>query len=410
MLELASLGAKVLQIRSVEIAMKYGVPVHVRSSFSDAEGTWVAGEDESLEDVVVAGVAYDKSEARVHCVGVDDKPGVVAEIFGALAEKNISVDMIIQNVVARSAATATDVTFTVAKTRPRARQARSSTSVAKRVGAKGVRYDEDIVKVSIVGLGMRSHAGIAAKMFRILAAEGINIQAISTSEIKVCCSFRRSTPSSPCARSTTASTSVRGSSPPRRLEGGPFVARLADSMRSRTVLCLTKAALLGLAASGCEAAAVTPPPLFPAATLPSSEAGGEAAVPAPLAREIADGHARHLAALAPHGQWREDERFGARWCPSQDASVAVNGGSFVPFWTGGHCPTQIDPLVSTGRRFHRRIGVLPLTTGRSAFLHHVVPAPASAPSVAPAAPSWAAPAVAASAAPPAGPQQWLQIE
>ena len=97
MLELASLGAKVLQIRSVEIAMKYGVPVHVRSSFSDAQGTWVTGEDKSLEDVVVAGVAYDKNEARVHVVGLDDKPGVVAELFGALADKNISVDMIIQN-------------------------------------------------------------------------------------------------------------------------------------------------------------------------------------------------------------------------------------------------------------------------------------------------------------------------
>lgn len=185
MLELASLGAKVLQIRSVEIAMKYGVPVHVRSSFSDAEGTWVTGEDKSLEDVVVAGVAYDKNEARVHVVGVADKPGVVAELFGAMADKNISVDMIIQNAT-RDAADRTDVTFTLAKT-DLVRAKPFIEEVARRLGSTEVRYDEDIVKVSIVGLGMRSHAGIAAKMFRILAAEGINIQAISTSEIKVSC-------------------------------------------------------------------------------------------------------------------------------------------------------------------------------------------------------------------------------
>lgn len=185
MLELASLGAKVLQIRSVEIAMKYGVPVHVRSSFSDAEGTWVTGEDKALEDVVVAGVAYDKNEARVHCEGLDDKPGVVAELFGAMAEKNISVDMIIQN-VSREAAGRTDVTFTLGKT-DLLRAKPFIEEVAKRLGSLAVRYDEDIAKVSIVGLGMRSHAGVAARMFRLLANEGINIQAISTSEIKVSC-------------------------------------------------------------------------------------------------------------------------------------------------------------------------------------------------------------------------------
>mgnify|MGYP005859416593 CR=1 FL=1 len=185
MLELASLGAKVLQIRSVEIAMKYGVPVHVRSSFNDAPGTWVTGEDKSLEDVVVAGVAYDKNEARVHVASVDDKPGVVAELFGAMAEKNIPVDMIIQNAT-KEAADRADVTFTVTKT-DLVRAKPFIEEVAKRIGASGVRYDEDVVKVSIVGLGMRSHAGIAAKMFRILANEGINIQAISTSEIKVSC-------------------------------------------------------------------------------------------------------------------------------------------------------------------------------------------------------------------------------
>jgi aspartate kinase len=185
MLELASLGAKVLQIRSVEIAMKYGVPVHVRSSFNDSPGTWVTGEEKALEDVVVAGVAYDKNEARVNVIGLDDKPGIVAELFGAMADKHISVDMIIQN-ASRATSDRADVTFTLATT-DLVRAKPFIEEVAKRLGAQEVRYDEDVVKVSIVGLGMRSHAGIAARMFRILAAEGINIQAISTSEIKVSC-------------------------------------------------------------------------------------------------------------------------------------------------------------------------------------------------------------------------------
>jgi len=186
MLELASLGAKVLQIRSVEIAMKYAVPVHVRSSFSDAEGTWVTGEDKALEnDVVVTGVAYEKNEARVHVVGVVDKPGIVADLFESIAGKNISVDMIIQN-VSKAGVDRADVLFTLAKT-DLARAKGFIEEIAKRLGSSEVRYDEDVVKVSIVGLGMRSHAGIAAKMFRILANEGINIQAISTSEIKVSC-------------------------------------------------------------------------------------------------------------------------------------------------------------------------------------------------------------------------------
>lgn len=185
MLELASLGAKVLQRRSVEVAMKYGVPIHVRSSFSDAEGTWVVGEEGALESVVVHGIAYDKSEARVMLVSVEDRPGVVARIFRALADENISVDMIIQN-AAKDQEGRTDVTFTVAKlemdkVRP------IMAGLAGEVGAQGVRYDEDIAKVSIVGLGMRSHAGVAAQMFDILARESINIQAISTSEIKVSC-------------------------------------------------------------------------------------------------------------------------------------------------------------------------------------------------------------------------------
>ncbi len=184
MLELASLGAKVLQIRSVELAMKYGVVVHVRSSFSDRPGTMVIGE-EGLEGVVVAGVAYDKGEAKVQLVHVQDRPGVVAMIFGTLAEQNVSVDMIIQSPSREGGAT-TDVTFTVAKT-DLTRCKDLIEQCCRQIGGAAVEYDPDIVKVSIVGLGMRSHAGVAAKMFRLLSAEGINIQAISTSEIKVSC-------------------------------------------------------------------------------------------------------------------------------------------------------------------------------------------------------------------------------
>ena len=185
MLELASLGAKVLQIRSVEIAMKYSVPVHVRSSFNDQSGTLVTSEDAALEGMVVRGIAYDKGEARVHVVGVDDRPGIAAELFEKIAEKNISVDMIVQNVTTDVDPKAS-ITFTIAKT-DLARAKPWIEAVARGLGAREVRYDEDVVKVSVVGLGMRSHAGIAAKMFRIFANEGINIQAISTSEIKVSC-------------------------------------------------------------------------------------------------------------------------------------------------------------------------------------------------------------------------------
>ncbi len=189
LLELASLGAKVLQIRSVEMAMKHGVPVHVRSSFSSSPGTVVTSESD-LEEVVVTGIAYDKNEARVMLVGVRDQPGVVAEIFGQLAEHNVSVDMIIQNVSVADRdgqqSLSTDVTFTATKTDlQRVRDVIDD--IAAKVGAQAVRFDEDIAKISIVGLGMRSHAGVAAKMFRTLADHAINIQAISTSEIRVSC-------------------------------------------------------------------------------------------------------------------------------------------------------------------------------------------------------------------------------
>jgi aspartate kinase len=185
MLELASLGAKVLQLRSVELAMKYEVPVHVRSSFRESPGTWVVGEEPGLEAVTVTGVAYDKNEARVQLFGVPDRPGAAAEIFGELAEKNISVDMIVQNPQGPDRR-GVDLAFTIAKT-DLERVRGLVDGVAARVGARAVDVDEGVGKVSIVGLGMRSHAGVAAQMFRLLAAAGINIQAISTSEIKVSC-------------------------------------------------------------------------------------------------------------------------------------------------------------------------------------------------------------------------------
>jgi aspartate kinase len=185
MLELASLGAKVLQIRSVEIAMKYSVPVHVRSSFNNEPGTIVSKEDVSLEGMVVTGIASDKSEARVHVVGIHDRPGAAAELFERIADKNISVDMIVQNVTTDANPVAA-ITFTIPKN-DLARAKAWIEETARGLGASQIRYDEDVAKVSIVGLGMRSHAGVAAQMFRILAKEGINIQAISTSEIKISC-------------------------------------------------------------------------------------------------------------------------------------------------------------------------------------------------------------------------------
>jgi aspartate kinase len=184
MLELASLGAKVLQIRSVEVGMKYNVPIHVRSSFNDKPGTLVTGE-EGLEAITVAGVAYDKNEAKVQLIAVPDRPGVVAALFTTLAKENVSVDMIIQS-PSRVDKDSTDVTFTVPKTDlPRVKAMIETQS--KSIGASRVEFDAEIVKVSIVGLGMRSHAGVAAQMFTLLAGEGINIQAISTSEIRISC-------------------------------------------------------------------------------------------------------------------------------------------------------------------------------------------------------------------------------
>ncbi len=183
MLEMASLGAKVLQIRSVEFAKKYNVPVHVRSSFSEKEGTMVVNEDADMERLVVSGVTCNKNEARITLKKVPDRPGISAKIFTPIAEAGIVVDMIIQNT--RSGGQ-TDVTFTV----PRNQLKESlviAKEIAKEIDAEEVLIADEIAKVSVTGVGMKSHSGVAAKMFSTLAAENINIRLISTSEIRISC-------------------------------------------------------------------------------------------------------------------------------------------------------------------------------------------------------------------------------
>jgi len=182
MLELASLGAKVLQTRSVEFGMKYRVPIHVRSSFDDSEGSWVVPEDETMEQVVVRAVTYDRSDARISILGVPDQPGVAARIFNALAAHEIPVDMIIQN--SSQNRESTDVTFTVPKSNVLEAE-RLMGPVAKELNAGLVTTDTEISKVSVVGVGMRSHSGVAAKMFAALSEAGVNIEMIATSEIKI---------------------------------------------------------------------------------------------------------------------------------------------------------------------------------------------------------------------------------
>lgn len=184
MLELASLGAKVLQTRSVEFAMKYNVPVIVRSSFNYNPGTLVTKEDKEMEKVVVSGIAHDKNQAKITIVKVPDKPGIAAKLFRTIADSNIVVDMIVQNI--SSDGKATDISFTVPKTD--AKKALDITEkLCKELGAEKVLLNEGIAKVSIVGVGMRTHSGVAAQMFEALANHGINIMAISTSEIKISC-------------------------------------------------------------------------------------------------------------------------------------------------------------------------------------------------------------------------------
>ena len=182
MLEMASLGAKVLQTRSVELAMKHGVRLQVLSSFEDVPGTLVVDEDEIVEQEVVSGITYSRDDSKLTLVNVPDRPGVAAAIFGPLADAGINVDMIVQNV--SEDGRTTDVTFTVSKAElPRATQLLEAHR--QDLGFQRLAPDEDVVKVSVVGVGMRSHAGVAQRMFTALAENHINIQVISTSEIKI---------------------------------------------------------------------------------------------------------------------------------------------------------------------------------------------------------------------------------
>ncbi|WP_289023673.1 aspartate kinase [Desulfobacter postgatei] len=189
MLEMAILGAKVLQIRSVEFAKKYNVPVHVRSSFNEEEGTMVVNESADMESPVVSGITCDMNEARITFKRVPDQPGISAKVFGALDEAGISVDMIIQN--SRSGGETdpggeTDLTFTVTKDDFN-RAMKISEKVANQINAGEIRTATDIAKISVIGLGMKSHSGVAAVMFKALAEENINIRMISTSEIRISC-------------------------------------------------------------------------------------------------------------------------------------------------------------------------------------------------------------------------------
>ena len=182
MLEMASQGAKVLQTRSVEMAMNHGVRLYVRSTFADGEGTLVCDEDEILEHQVVSGIAYSRDEAKITLVQVPDRPGVAAGIFGPLADENVNVDMIVQSTAADGALT--DITFTVAEI-DFDRATKLLGELQKEIGFASVISDSDVVKVSVIGVGMRSHAGVAQLMFKTLSEKGINVQVISTSEIKI---------------------------------------------------------------------------------------------------------------------------------------------------------------------------------------------------------------------------------
>jgi aspartate kinase len=183
MLEMASLGAKILQIRAVEFAKKFNVPIHVRSSFNEEEGTMVVEEDKDMERLVVSGISYSKDDARITLAGVPDRPGIASLIFTSISEAGIVVDMIIQNTRKSGL---TDLTFTVPKNDYQTAMSIQK-EIAHAIGAEEVLGDEHIAKVSVIGVGMRSHSGVAAKMFSTLANENINIMMISTSEIKISC-------------------------------------------------------------------------------------------------------------------------------------------------------------------------------------------------------------------------------
>ncbi|MEW6380949.1 MAG: aspartate kinase [bacterium] len=183
MLELAGLGAKVLQTRSVEFAKKFGVAIHVRSSFNNQEGTLVTGEDAEMESVLVRGVTCSKNEAKITITGVPDKPGIAARIFSEVSRANIMVDMIIQNISEQGK---TDISFTVPKVEA-GKAVETIKKIADDLGIEDIKSDPKIAKISVVGLGMRSHTGVASTMFSSLAGVGINILMISTSEIAISC-------------------------------------------------------------------------------------------------------------------------------------------------------------------------------------------------------------------------------
>jgi aspartate kinase len=187
MLEMAASGARVMMARSVEIARSYGVPLHVRSAFTEGEGTWI-GDEEGLvlEKAIISGVTHDTSEAKATVLSVPDRPGVAARIFRPLAEAGVNVDMIVQNV---SADGATDISFTLPKADLRITEPILE-ALADEIGAHGVLYDPEVAKISLVGAGMKSHPGVAADMFEALADAGINIEIISTSSIRVSCVVR----------------------------------------------------------------------------------------------------------------------------------------------------------------------------------------------------------------------------
>jgi aspartate kinase len=187
MLEMAMTGAKVLQPRSVEMAKKYDVPVYVKSTFSDEGGTLVTKEDQEMEREVLSGITYDRDQAKITVVHIPDKPGIAANLFTPLSERNISVDMIIQNASLQGF---TDLTFTVSKKDMKEAQ-KIVEATAREIGAKKVEVDDEVAKISIIGVGMVSHSGVAAKMFKTMADESINILMISTSEIKISCVIQR---------------------------------------------------------------------------------------------------------------------------------------------------------------------------------------------------------------------------
>ena len=183
MLELASLGAKVLQARSVEFAKKYNVPLVVKSSFNNAPGTYIVKEDKEMEKVIVSGVTHDKNQSKLTVLGVPDKPGIAGRLFSEIAGAGLVVDMIVQNI---SADGKSDISFTIPRTDSQ-KGVDITKKLADELGAKGVDLKDDISKVSVVGVGMRTHSGVASKMFETLASHNINIIMISTSEIKVSC-------------------------------------------------------------------------------------------------------------------------------------------------------------------------------------------------------------------------------